>query len=272
MKTAKDPDHKVRIESFRALKAIAGPEHLPTLVELLLNLQSSSEINEAQTTIASLARKIEDTNRRSEVVLAALESAKDIQSRCSLLGVLGKIGDSNSLPVLITALKDNNVDVKSSAIRALSEWPTPEPLPDLMEAAQNSESKIHRILALRGSVYLLRLESERPAEESIEMYRKAMNLAPDASEKKRVLSGLAEVKSLGALQIAMDYLQDEALSREAELAVVKIAGNIYPESTQQAQDALKKIVQDSKNDLVRKEAQELLNQIDGFVKFKETIR
>jgi HEAT repeat protein len=272
LKTAKDSDGKVRVESFRALKVIADPEHLPALVDILTSLNSSSEINEAQTTIAAIARKIEDKNRQSESVLTALASATDIQSRCSLLGVLGKIGDSKSLPVLTAALKDENVDVKAAAIRALTEWPNPEPLPDLMKVAESSESKIHRILALRASVYLLRLESERPAEESIEIYHKAMNLAPDASEKKRVLSGLAEVKSLGALQIAMDYLDDETLCREAELAVIKIADNIYREFTKQAQNALKKIVQDSKNDMVRKQAQEQLNQIEGFLKFKETIR
>ena len=272
LNTAKDSDSKIRVESFRALKLIAGPEHLPTLVDILTTLTSSSEINEAQVTIAAVAQKIEDKNRRSEAILTTLAATKDVQSRCSLLGVLGKIGDSKSLPVLIGALKDENADVKAAAIRALTEWPTTEPLPDLMQVAENSDSKIHRILALRGVVYLLRLERRRPAEESIEIYRKAMDLAPDASEKKRVLSGLAEVRSLGALQIAMDYLDDETLCKEAELAVVEIAGNIYRNFPEQATDVLKTIVQDSKNDMVRKEAQETLNQIDGFLKFRETIR
>lgn len=272
LKTAKDPDGNVRVESFRALKLIAESKHLPTLVDILISLQSSSEINEAQTTIAAISRKIEDKNRQSEAVLAALASANDTQSRCSLLGVLGKIGDSNSLPVLITALEDENVDVKAAAIRALTDWPTPEPLPDLMQAAQKSESKIHRILALRGSVHLLGLESERPAEETIEMYHVVMNLAPDASEKKRVLSGLANIESLDALQMAMNYLEDENLFREAELAVVQIANEIYRDFPQQTQDALRKIIQDSKNDSTRKEAQDLIGQIEGFLKFRETIR
>ncbi len=272
LKTAKDSDDKVRVESLKALKIIAGPEHLPRLVDLLISLQSSSEINEAQTTIAIIARKIEDKNRQSEALLAALASAKDVQNRCSLLGVLGKIGDDNSLPVLIAALKDKNVDVKAAAIRALTDWPTPEPLPDLMKVAQNSENKIHRILALRGSVRLLGLESERPAEETIEIYHRVMDLAPDASEKKRVLSGLANIESLDALQMAMNYLEDESLSKEAELAVVQIAEEIYRKFPQQTMDALKKIIQDSKNDSIRQEAQDLINQIEGFLKFRQTIR
>jgi hypothetical protein len=71
--------------------------------------------------------------------------------------------------------------------------------------AENSDNKVHRILALRGFVRLLGLETKRPAEETVAMYKEAMGLAPDVSEKRRVLSGLANTKSIAALQMAADY-------------------------------------------------------------------
>ena len=262
LKTAKDSDRKVRFESFKVLKVIAGPEHLPALVELLLNLRSSSDGNEAQKMVAAVAHKIEDKNRQAEAVLAVLPSVKDVKKQCSLLSVLGKIGDSGALPRLREALNSDDIESRGAAIRALAEWPTSEPAVDLLKAAQSSENRVHRILALRGSVRLLGLDNNRAPEETIEMYKKAMTLAPDAIEKRRVLSGLANTKSLSALQMSADYLQDKTLFREAEFAVVKIAGDIYERFPQQTRDVLKKIVQTSKNDPLRQQAQEVINQIE----------
>ena len=266
LKTAKDSDRKVRVESFKVLKIVAGPEHLPALVELLLNLRSSSEANEAQKMVAVVAHKIEDKSRQAEAVLAVLPSVKDVKKQCSLLSVLGKIGDSSALPQLHKALNSDDIESRGAAIRALAEWPTSEPAVDLLKAAQSSENRVHRILALRGFVRLLGLDNKRALEETIEMYKKAMTLAPDAIEKRRVLSGLANTKSLSALQMSADYLQDKTLFREAEFAVVKIAGDIYEKFPQQTRDVLEKIVRTSKNDSLCLQAQEVINRIEGLKK------
>ena len=266
LKTAKDSDRKVRVESFKVLKVVAGPEHLPVLVEILLNLPSSSDANEAQKMVAAVAHKIEDENRQAEAVLAVLPSVKDVKKRVLLLGTLGRIGDSSALPVLYEALNGDNVDICGAAIRALADWPTSGPALDLLKTAQSSENKVHRILALRGSVRLLGLDSKRAPEEMIKMYKKAMSLAPDAGEKKRVLSGLANTKSLDALRMATGYLQDKSLSREAEFAAVKIAEGICGKFPQQTKDVLEKIVRTSENDLLSQKAQELINQIEGLKK------
>jgi len=77
-----------------------------------------------------------------------------------------------------------------------------------------------------------------------------------------VLSGLANIKSLAALEMAASYLQDTALQQEAEVAVVKIAEGIYTNHPQQTNDVLNKIIQTSKNDSLRQKAQEILKTID----------
>ena len=263
--TAKDSDRKVRIESLRILKVVAGPEHLPALVEFLIKAKSSSDRTEAQKTIAAVAHRIADKNRQAASVLTVLPSVKDIPSRCSLLNVLGRIGDNSALPVLTAALKDENVDIQTAAIRSLADWPTPEPAVELLKVAESSGNKVHRILALRGFVRLLGLPGERPAGETIEMYKKAMSLAPDAGEKKKVLSGLSNTKSLAALQMAAGYLDDETLSVEAGAAVINIAGGIYTDYPEQATDMLNRIIKTTKSDSLRQQAQELINNIEQGV-------
>ncbi|MHC4580014.1 MAG: HEAT repeat domain-containing protein [Planctomycetota bacterium] len=262
LQTAKDPDRKVRTESFRVLKVVAAPEHLPALVQLLIEAPSSSDRSECQKTIAAVAHRIEDRNKQAQAVLAALPKVKQTQGRCALLGVLGKIGDNNALPVLVASLKDKNAEIQTAAIRSLAEWPTAEPLPDLLNVAENSQNKLHRILALRGFVRLLALESKRPAEKTLELYKKAMSLAPDVSEKRRVLSGLANARSRGALEMATAYLEDKSLSREAEYAVVKIAEGIAADFPELARDTLKKTIERTKNDTLRHQAQEILDKME----------
>jgi len=262
LQTAKDSDRKVRTGSLRTLKVVAGPENLPALVELLINAKSSSDRTEAEKTIAAVAHRITEKNRQAESVLAVLPSVKETAARCSLLNVLGRIGDNTALPVLTAALKDENVDIQTAAIRALADWPTPEPVAELLKIAENSTNKVHRILALRGFVRLLAFASGRPAAEAIEMYKKAMSLAPDTGEKKRVLSGLANTKSLAAMQMAAGYLNDETLSVEAGAAVVNIAGGIYTDYPEQAKNMMNQIIKTTKSDSLRQQAQGVINNFE----------
>ena len=261
LKTAEDEDAKVRRESLKVLKSIAGPKYLPALVELLVGVQSSSDRREAEKTVTTVAHKISDKNRQAEAVLAKLPSVEEEGSRCSLLRVLGKIGDDSALAVLRAGLKDKNAAVKDACIRALAEWPTAVAAGDLLKVVQETDNKLHHVLALRGYVRLIGLESNRPAEETIGMYKQAMSLASDTSEKKMVLSGLANIKSLAALEIAVSYLQDKALQQEAEVAVVKIAEATIESNPAESKAALQKVIEVSKNDFLRKKAQEMKSKI-----------
>lgn len=263
LKTARDSDRKVGLESFRTLESVAGEKDMPALIELLLNVQGESERKAAEKTITVVARKIDDSGRRTEMILAVLPSVKDVKSRCSLLNVLGKIGQDNSLTVLKAALGDENPEVRDTAVRVLSEWPDSAPIDELLKIARDCDNKVHRILALRGFVRLIGVDGGRPAEETVSMYKQAMSLAPDASLKRRVLAGLADVKSFTALEAAAKYLEDETLKQEAEFAVVKIAGATGgKEHPEQTKAALQKVIEATKNDSLREEALKVLKTLD----------
>ncbi|MCJ7676039.1 MAG: HEAT repeat domain-containing protein, partial [Sedimentisphaerales bacterium] len=216
LETAKDADpstplrDKVQRESFKVLKMVADAKFLPALVELLIKTKNQSVCGEAEKTVAAVAHKIEQKDRQAEAVLAALAQVVDVEARCSLLSVLGRIGDNSALPELRKALADDDAKIQDAAIRALSDWPNPAPVDDLLKVAKTSDNQVHRILALRGFVRLLGLETGRPAEEMIELYQQAMKLAPPigSGEKRKVLSGLANTKSLAALEMAATCLQD----------------------------------------------------------------
>ena len=182
------------------------------IIELQL-AASGNDRSELEKTVVAVARKIPEDKGQAEKVLAALPAAKDLDARCSLLSVLGKIGDQAALPVLREALGDKEDKVKDAAVRALSDWPTAAPAADLLKVAQTSENQVHKTLALRGYVRLAGLESNRPAEETIKMYKEAMTLATNADEKKMVLSGLASADSLRPCKWRRATLMTMSLSR-----------------------------------------------------------
>jgi len=262
MKTAKDADAKVRIESIKALRAVAGPQDIPALIELQL-AAAGNDRSELEKTVVAVAHKIPEDKGQAANVLAALPSAKDVDAKCSLLSVLGKIGDPAALPILRDALGDKEDKIKDAAVRALSDWPTAAPAADLLKVAQTSENQVHKTLALRGYVRLAGLKSNRPAEETMKMYKDAMALASDASEKKMVLSGLGSTDSFEAMQMAAGYLDDKELKDEAEAAVIKIAEERVknsPRISAQTRDILQKVIDGTTNDSVREQAQKLLKQ------------
>ncbi|HUW19667.1 MAG TPA: family 16 glycoside hydrolase [Sedimentisphaerales bacterium] len=264
LKTAQSPQEQVRLESLKMLRVVAGERDLPALIDLLVKAQSEAERSEAENTVAGVARKIGDKERQAEPILAVLPSIEAVPARCALLGVLGKIGGRGAVLALSKALRDGDAEVRISAVRALSEWPGPEPIEDLRGVATRSTDERERVLALRGFVRLIGLDSERPAEEQVGMYKEAMNLASNVTEKKAVLSGLANVKSFAALQMAAEFLDESGLQQEAEAAVVRIGESTQASHAQQTKAALEKVGQLSRNDSLRQQAQKLIEQIEKY--------
>jgi HEAT repeat protein len=261
LKTAKDEDRRVRLQSFRVLRIVARRQDLPALVNLLLETKNEPDRGEAEKMVAAVARSTQDKTHQAAAVQAVLPNVKDVPDRACLLRVLGRIGDANSLPTLRTALVSREAEIQDAAIRALSDWPTAEPVPDLLKVAQTSTNQVHKVLALRGFVRLLGLASDRTAEQTVDLYKKAMDLASDATERKRVLAGLAGTKTLAALDMAAAYLDDVALHLEAESAIVRIAPAVAAANPQRVKEVLQKVIQGTKSETIRERAQQIAGAI-----------
>jgi hypothetical protein len=91
-----------------------------------------------------------------------------------------------------------------------------------------------------------------------------MDLAGEAAEKKRVLSGLAATKSLAALNLAAAYLDDLTLHLEAESAAVQIAQATSAGYPQRTKEVLQKVIESTKNDVIRDQAKQIIGQADRF--------
>ena len=261
LKLAKEDEEAVRAAAFDALATLGTEQDLPGLVELLMGAEDT-EREKAEKAVVAVSRKAAELG--AGAVLAALPSAGDATVRCSLLRVLGELGDNAALDVLRSAAKDSHADVKDAAIRALAGWPHPAALEDLLVIAKGGEDNVHRALALRGYVRLLALPSDRPVEETLKRYEEVMQMATSADDRKAVLGSVANVRAPGALAFVEPYIEDEELQAEAVAAGLKIAGAICGLSPDEAKALVDKVVSAVEDEAVQKQAREVLNIIERF--------
>jgi len=255
-----DTDRNVRLESIRAIREMGAPRMIVPLARLLREKRHEVEVKEIEKAMVGVSRKTPDKN--TKILNHMINTIEEKQVRISLLRVAGELGDSNSLEVIRAALKDEDSNIQMAAIRALSSWPDGAPAGDLLEVVKSSEQEVQRVVALRGYIRLLGLANKRTAADTVNLYKEAMGLASNVSEKKMVLSGLANVEGVKSLDMAVSYIGDKELSQEAEAAVVKIAWETFESEPEKSRSALEKVLEGSENESIRSEAQELLKKID----------
>jgi HEAT repeat protein len=144
-----DKDVDVRKAAFKALVDLAGPEHQKALIKLLLNLKGDAGRPEAERAVIAVSRNLDEA-AGTEPILAVMDSTTT--TKCSLLRVLGGIGNKRGFVVVHQGLKDSNPEVRDTAVRTLANWPDPTAVRTLLEVFQTTSNRTHRIVALRGCV------------------------------------------------------------------------------------------------------------------------
>ena len=152
---------------------------------------------------------------------SALENAQG-DTKLAVLRILGTTGSPKALAMVRDAASAGEGNVKDTALRVLCEWPNRDVLPTVMELVEASPDPTLKTLALRGAVRLLR-QSDAGTAELLGQYAVLMGHAGEADEKKLVLSGLAQVPDVNALEMALAQFADDAVKAEAVQAAIAIA-------------------------------------------------
>ncbi|MHC4120875.1 MAG: HEAT repeat domain-containing protein [Planctomycetota bacterium] len=213
---AASEDEAVAVASLKALTALARQDDVPELVELLVKARSAGVRTQAENAVVAAA----GPGKRTAEILEQLKRVERVELRCSLLRVLGRIGGDRALRALQGALKDADEEIRDTAVRALVAWPDSRALYTLSEISQSTTNNTHRVLALRGYVRLLALDTQLSDKEKVGMYRRAMDMARSADEKKLILAGLAGVAHSDALEIISECA--EQWPKEANAAAMRI--------------------------------------------------
>ncbi|WP_300601115.1 family 16 glycoside hydrolase [Niabella sp.] len=212
-------DAAVRLAAIKALPyvAAAGDE---AKIAALLNQTSNAE--EADALQQSLFAAIKEKKTKADQVAAVKELMNGAgASKTHYYSVLGDIGGKEALDVVRNDFNTGNQDQKAAALKALASWSDFTALDALYTIAKGPANAAFKKEALNSFIAGIN-RSKNPTDQKILMFRKAMDLAADNTQKTNILRGISSNSSLLSLVFVSKYLDDAALQQAAVQAVMAI--------------------------------------------------
>ena len=259
LKAAADADAGVRAAALLSLDTLADEKSTPAIVQIIVKAKDPKDIAPAEKALASLCSRATNKDACVDPILAALAGAEK-DAKAALVRALGRAGGAKALAAVKGLAKDAVPEIQEAAIRSLTDWPDASAAPELLAIAKG-EGKT-AILAMRGYVRLA-AGTDVAAGDKMKMYKEAWDTAKRPDEKRLVLGGLGDLKSTAALEMLTTCLDDPALGAEACAATVKVAKALNNGPKPQIQAAMTKVLALTKDNNLKKEADDMLKAAGG---------
>jgi len=264
LELARTGDDSTRAVSLQALALVAGPGEFPGLVQMTVRATNDdvrSDIADALTTACQRLQAQKQPLNATDLALAI--HTAPIGARVALLEVCGGVSDARIREVLRAAMKDSNPTVRTAAKRAVCNSQDEQLLPDMLQLACGAKEENFRILGIGGCVRLITQDqgAQIPAARKIDALKAILGTPLNVQGKRLILSALATVPSVGALDLASGMVGDEEVKVEAAQAVVQIARSVSTKNPHEAAAALHKVLDAGPGAGVRKMAQGVLKNI-----------
>ncbi len=220
LKSMDDADAGIRSAAIGALGQTTGQDGLGALVDVLLSRTNAEELGQAESAVASAFSRVADKSVCANVLTAATTRA-DAAPKCAVLRLMGTAPTDEALGAVRAAVKDGQGEVQEAAFRVLCDWASPAAAPDLLELAKSDPDDGRQRAALRGYMRLIGSPDLAP-EQKMAMCEEAAALCRTDEDVDALLSGLATVASLDALNMAMSHLDTAPLTNKVSFAAVCI--------------------------------------------------
>lgn len=239
-KRAAGSEDRVRVSAFSALGGLADSQHIPQLVQVLLELNPGADRDAAEKCIVAVSARIPDPDRRAAAVLEAIKDADESRRR-ALLPLLGRLGGPQAREETEKSLKTANRATFAAAAQALCRWPDASASDRLLWLAQNPEWKNSAIQAL---VRINTLKDNRPAEQKLAVLKKTMEMAETNSQRKVLIEGLGTVRHIDAFRFVVPYLDNKELAQSACKALVGLARstNLHQRHREEVDKVLDRVI------------------------------
>jgi type 1 glutamine amidotransferase len=256
LKLAADPDEAVRVAAFDALAVVGGPGEYSKLLDLIVSPSSASAAAAQAAENAALATggRVADIDAggRNQLLLGALEKAP-ARSKPPLLRLLSVCHGSEVLQAVRDCIRHKDAEVANAAVRALANWSSVAAAGDLLELAENSRDPVQRTLALRGYLRLARTAGA----DRVKMLNQVRGIAKTAAAKRLLLSAIGDAGDAAALELAVSFLDDAEVPREAALAALKVAEALVGTDRQAVRAGMERLQAKVADAALRKQAEAL---------------
>jgi HEAT repeat protein len=258
LEVARDAEPRVRQVAIRMVGELGGPDQLPALLDLLMRLKESQDLNAAEQAFVGVLVKADNPQSHTERLTSLLTKATSAQ-KSSLFRLLATVGGYDALRAVCVWVGDSDAEVNTAAIRALCAWKDANAAPILLKLIEKSTNPNDKTLCLRGYIGLVRDES-LSTDKKLAMCKEAAGLIQRDEEKKLLLGALGTVPATEALSMAMAHLSNPATKDEAAFAVVAISEKLVEQKPSEVTDALQKVMRATDNRDVTRRARAILNK------------
>jgi len=268
VKIAAKADPPVAREAIRALQAMARAEDMPDLLDLLKRHAEDELKEEVIRAIVAVCERIPEPALRSEALIEALkrEGKSEKPYALALIDALSRVGQPEGLAYLQNALNASSGARKEAVLDALASWPNGLAL-DILRSllVEGGYQGADRDKLLRGYARLLRAETGEAPASLVARYRELFEqVAASDQERAMLLSGLAQVVDLGALDLIAEQFENAAIFNEAANAFVRAAKPLFPADPEGVGKQLKSLAEKNIPDNVRNQIGEILAIADNF--------
>jgi hypothetical protein len=152
----------------------------------------------------------------------AIEQAPSLDTKLSLLEIVGAVGGKNALGSVAAAAANKEEKLQDAGTKLLGAWTTDDAAPVLLDLAKGKTGEKYQTRALRGYIRIAR-QFVLPEQQRMEMVQKAFEAANQPAEKKLVLDVLKRYPSKENLDLAMKAMAIPELKQDASAATLVIA-------------------------------------------------
>ncbi len=262
LKAANDTDPELRRAGIEALGETVAVADLGKLADLLAKAPSEDDVADVEAALDTACTRLTDKPACATTLLARLPSSP-APARCALLRVLGTVGTPEALTAVRGSLGHTDASVRDAAFRVLADWPSSAALSPLMDVIRTTSQDTQRTLAMRGAVRLLGI-GDQPPGQSVKTYGELLALARRVDDRKLVLSGIGALPDPAALKLVEPLLAEESVRKEAESALLSIAGALAGSAPAEAKAVASRLQSESKDASLRDRAKKLLQSMDKF--------
>ena len=252
-------DPAVRAAALDAIAKLTRGRDGRALVRLLLAADTPEVGRAALDAVVAACRQDGGENRAGPVVKAFKRAEPSAQ--VVLLQVLGKIGGGKAMALAEAGLEAEDPDLREASVRALADWPSPEAADRLLRIARDTDSEVHRVLALRGLARLLDApEWAKPMDATLAVITAGLAAATRAEEKKLLLAALGKQHDVKSLDLVEPYLRDASLAAEACVALGQIVDGVKRGHRPACERLLARVMAGKDAD-VRRKAEAILGRV-----------
>jgi len=228
---ANAPEETIRLAALESLRRLAVTDTLLPLLDIVVTSKSDSDRNAVLKALYAVCQATDDKDQVGRRVIEAMNRLPASERRYTL-PLLLEIATPAALTEMLKSTQNSDVQLVRESIRLLTQWPNAAPAEKLFEITRTNSDPSLRTLALRGGITVAGREPDTSMR--LALIQQGLSLAVRAEEKKLALSQLGRTPLSEALEMSLQYLDDQELVDEASLAAVGIAESLADANPQLA--------------------------------------